>query len=606
MVVVDNLCNSNIEALKRVYYLAREYYLSFLPPKSGESIDRYPQLHFIKADIRNREEMADILEAYNTDRPSSLEITHILTSRHSYRNASLAFQSHKTATLLKSSHDQLASGKITHVIHFAALKAVGESARMPIEYYMTNVGGLLNVLSVLDDFKVKNIVFSSSAVVYGSGNGNYISEDSVRTAGKGNGGGLLTNPYGRTKWMDEEILDDWCMANNEVQAIALRYFNPTGCHPSGLIGEDPNGIPSNLMPVVLQTYQRRRSKVAVYGSDYETKDGSGVRDFIHVVDLAKGHVAAINKLVDPPTTAKYPEANEGMVDDAENYHVYNLGTGTGYSVLEIITAFAEETGVEIPFEQGERRPGDLGSVTANPDKAFKELGWKATHGLEEMCADLVKWANKNPTGYQRLRQMSVLAVQDQGRFLENVRRASVVRRQSKTPIFNGKQIPDLIGGGEDETDDIRDLVKSLVLDDDMFNNLVTKAQPQPNLFANNTSPFAPSFNEGSPFAHSFNDASPFAAPAFTLTSPFSPDRNSPTAPTRRPVTPDSPGAPAPNFAFGDYFSCTGPDDNNFKEEDENSTPSPGAPAVGSDVTSPDSNYFDLQKSLPHRQVQNAR
>lgn len=538
--------------------------------------------------------MADIFEAYNTYRPSQLEITQILASRQTYRNVSLAFQSHKTATPLESSPNKPSSGKITHVIHFAALKAVGESAKMPLEYYMTNVGGLLNILSVLDEFKVRNIVFSSSAVVYGSGNGNYISEDSVRTAGKGNGGGLLTNPYGRTKWMDEEILDDWCMANNDVQAIALRYFNPTGCHPSGLIGEDPNGVPSNLMPVVLQTYQRRRSKVAVYGSDYNTKDGSGVRDFIHVVDLAKGHVAAINKLVEPSEMSS--EANEGIVDDAENYHVYNLGTGTGYSVLEIITAFAAETGVEIPFEQSERRPGDLGSVTANPCKAFKELGWKATYGLEEMCADLVKWANKNPTGYQRLRQMSVLAVKDQGKFLENVRRASVVRRQSKTPLFHGKHIPDLIGGGEEETEDIRNLVKSLVLDDDLFNNMVNKVEPQPNLFTNTASPF------------SFNETSPFAAPAFTVTSPFSPDfKSSTTTTARRPVTPDSPGTPAPNSAFDDYFSRSS--QNNFSsskddDDDNHSTPSPSTPAVDSDVTSPppDSNYFSFKGSLPHRRI----
>lgn len=252
----------------------------------------------------------------------------------------------KTATPLK---DIVAgAGKITHVIHFAALKSVGESAAKPLEYHLTNVYGLVNVLSVLDDYEVRNIVFSSSATIYGSGNGSYISEDAVSTGGRGHGAGLLTNPYGRTKWMDEEILNDWCTANCKVQAVALRYSNPTGCHPSGLLGEDPNGVPTNLMPIFLQTYQRRRSKVAVYGSDYDTKDGSGVRDFIHVVDLAKSHVAAINKLAkthDPVS----PELNT-IVDNAENYFVYNLGTGTGYSVLEIVKAFAEETGVEIPFQ----------------------------------------------------------------------------------------------------------------------------------------------------------------------------------------------------------------------------------------------------------------
>ncbi|CAG8956019.1 hypothetical protein HYFRA_00008875 [Hymenoscyphus fraxineus] len=517
VVVIDNLCNSNIEALRRVYFLAREYFLACLPQEKDNATDRYPQLHFIKADIRNRSEMAAVLGAYNTELPSRLEITHILTSRHSYRKASMAFQTQPTAMTLKASLDKSDSGKISHVIHFAALKAVGESAVIPLEYYQTNVGGLLNILSVLDEFHVRNIVFSSSAVVYGSGNGNYISEDSVRTAGRGAGGGLLTNPYGRTKWMDEEILDDWCMANTNVQAIALRYFNPTGCHPSGLIGEDPNGVPSNLMPVVLQTYQRRRSKVAVFGSDYNTKDGSGVRDFIHVVDLAKGHVAALNKLVSSPPIPS--DANQGLVDDAANYHVYNLGTGTGYSVLEIITAFAIETGVEIPFVQGDRRPGDLGSVTANPSKAFTELGWKATHGLEEMCKDLVKWANKNPTGYERLRQMSVIAATDQEGFMTKVRKASVARRQSMAPVWHGEQIPDLVGGGEEESEDLGSLVKSLVLDDEMFEKMVER---KTGLF-------------GQEFTYDFN--------------------------SRRKAggceSPDSPGTPAPNQIQGDYFGSRG-------------------------------------------------
>ncbi|CCG84861.1 protein of unknown function [Taphrina deformans PYCC 5710] len=285
VVVLDNLCNSNLEALNRVYYLAREYYMSM-----GSSIpsSQFPQLHFVKADIRERQQVANVLQAYNAAATTRLNIVQIGAERNSYRNASVSFQTVKTATPLKTSVE--GAGKVTHVIHFAALKAVGESAQKPLEYYYTNVCGLLNVLSVLDEFEVKNIVFSSSAVVYGSTNGSYISEDSVCTGGRGQGAGMLTNPYGRTKWMDEEILNDWCIANPSVQALALRYFNPTGCHPSGLIGEDPAGIPTNLMPIVLQTYQRRRSKVAVYGSDYDTKDGSGVRDFIHVVDLAKGHI----------------------------------------------------------------------------------------------------------------------------------------------------------------------------------------------------------------------------------------------------------------------------------------------------------------------------
>ena len=474
VVVVDNLSNSQVEALYRVYYLAREYFLTI---DNGINANKFPHLHFIEADITSPKQINNIFQAYNTDLPTKLDILQIGANRQSYRNASVVFTSIKTQTALKSSVD--GAGKITHVIHFAALKSVGESASRPLDYYKTNVFGLINVLTTMDKFNVSNIVFSSSAVVYGSTNGENISEDSVATGGKGHGTGMLTNPYGRTKWMDEEILNDWCIASRSVQAIALRYFNPTGCHPSGLIGEDPNGTPTNLMPIVLQTYQRRRSKVAVYGSDYNTKDGSGVRDFIHVVDLAKGHVAAINKLAKPvqiAATGSIPSE----VDAAENYFVYNLGTGTGYSVLEIIKAFAEETGVTIPFAQGDRRQGDLGAVTANPSKAFKELGWSATHGLKEMCADLVKWAKKNPTGYTRLRQLSMMAVDDQKSFVRKVRKASTYRKQSMAPPTLGKQLYEDILEEEEEGPladpmkeqasgtELTDLVKSLVLDDNLF------------------------------------------------------------------------------------------------------------------------------------------
>lgn len=476
VVVLDNLSNSNVEALNRVYYLMREYYLEM-----GSSIpsDQFPQLHFVKADIRHREQVQQVFQAYNGTGQIKLSIVQIGAERNSYRNASVAYRNVQTATGLKTA--VAGAGKITHIIHFAALKSVGESAQKPLEYYATNVNGLLNVLSVLGEFGVKNIVFSSSAVIYGSGNGSYISEDAVSTGGRGHGGGLLTNPYGRTKWMDEEILNDWCISDPSVQAIALRYFNPTGCHPSGLIGEDPAGIPTNLMPIVLQTYQRRRSKVAVYGSDYDTKDGSGVRDFIHVVDLAKGHVAAINKLAKPVGAAKAEPMAE-IVDNANNYYTYNLGTGTGYSVLEIIKAFALETGVEIPFQQGDRRQGDLGQVTANPTKAFQELGWTATHGLKEMCADLVKWADKNPTGYQRLRQLSTMAVDDQSSFLNRVRKASVVhRKQSMAPQFAWSADFEDIREEDEEHEnldapDISQLIKSLVLNDDLFGMVATPAE----------------------------------------------------------------------------------------------------------------------------------
>lgn len=496
VVVLDNLSNSNVEALYRVFYLMREYYLTI---NTGTTVDKFPQLHFIKADITETSQITNIFRAYNSTTPVGLEIVQIGANRQSYRNASVAFQNVRTRTDLTGT--VLGAGKITHVIHFAALKSVGESAARPLDYYRTNVFGLINVLSVMDQFDVRNIVFSSSAVVYGSGNGEYISESSVSTGGGGHGVGLLTNPYGRTKWMDEEILNDWCISRRQVKAIALRYFNPTGCHPSGLIGEDPNGIPTNLMPIVLQTYQRRRSKVAVYGDDYDTKDGSGVRDFIHVVDLAKGHVAAINKLTrtsEPTGSGNLP----AIVDNAENYFVYNLGTGTGYSVLEIIQAFAEETGVEIPFQQGQRRLGDLGAVTANPTKALVELGWSASHGLKEMCSDLVKWANKNPTGYERLRKLSTMAIDDQKSFINRVRKASVYRKQSMAPPTLGKQINEDILEEDDEedagplatsaskpvapnapNDNITDLLKSLVLDDNLFGMVCTPPEETQNYFS---------------------------------------------------------------------------------------------------------------------------
>lgn len=560
VVVIDNLSNSNVEALNRVFYLAREYYLSI---RTGISSDKFPQLHFIKADIRNRGEISEVLRSYNTQDTTRTKIVQIGATRDSYRNASVAFTNVKTATPLKENVE--GAGRITHVIHFAALKSVGESASKPLEYYLTNVYGLVNVLSVMDEYEVRNIVFSSSAVIYGSGNGSYISEDAVSTGGRGHGAGLLTNPYGRTKWMDEEILNDWCIANKDVQAIALRYFNPTGCHPSGLIGEDPNGIPTNLMPIVLQTYQRRRSKVAVYGSDYETKDGSGVRDFIHVVDLAKGHVAAINKLAKAPASGVADNTN--IVDNAENYFVYNLGTGTGYSVLEIIKAFAEETGVEIPFQQGERRLGDLGQVTANPTKAFKELGWTATHGLKEMCADLVKWANKNPTGYQRLRQLSIMAVENSQSFVGSVRRASVARKKSMAPPSLGMSLQhDILEEEEEEGDPVEatsvtDLVKSLVLDDDLFGMVSQNHNPSGQTFSWNSTSFGGKTSDRS-------------------SSPQEPDTGSPKAPDYSPT--HSPGFSATPF------DDIGPDDMSqniprsmMRESTEvdNLSVSPGTPSI---------------------------
>ncbi|KKY22649.1 putative gal10 bifunctional protein [Phaeomoniella chlamydospora] len=316
-------------------------------------------------------------------------------------------------------------GRIIAVIHFAALKAVGESVSKPLQYYRNNIGGLLNLLEAMSRFKVNRIVFSSSAVVYGSGKEANISEDSVQVGGKGSGGGLVTNPYGRSKWMAEEILNDYCIANPEFECISLRYFNPTGSHPSGLIGEDPKGIPNNIVPVILQTYQRRRSKVYVYGSNYDTADGTGVRDYIHVEDLARGHLAALRSLLTAPEdrcsvlangieseASAETDGENASMSVAENYRVYNLGTGHGYSVLDIINAFAKACGTEIPFAIGEARSGDLGIVTASTQKAATELGWQAQFDIQDMCRDVYTFASENPTGYERLRKLSVLAIQD--------------------------------------------------------------------------------------------------------------------------------------------------------------------------------------------------
>ncbi|BFZ56045.1 hypothetical protein PYCC9005_003087 [Savitreella phatthalungensis] len=454
VVVADNLANSNLEALYRVYYLMREYYLSQPSGPNAPEItsSSFPQLHFVQADVRDQASIELIFDAYNTNRPSKLRITAIGANRQSYRNASVAHPP-VLGTPPSPSHVHPPSGstgRITNVIHFAALKSVVESASRPLDYYACNVTGLINMLLAMDAYGVRNIVFSSSAVIYGAGNGEYISEDAVGTGGRGTGGGILTNPYGRTKWMGEEILNDWCCANPAARVIALRYFNPTGCHPSGLIGEDPNGTPNNLMPIVLQTYQRRRSQVRVFGHDYDTKDGSGVRDFIHVVDLARGHVAAINKLIQKSTLANrtssvYAEIST-PIEPEDNYSVYNLGTGTGYSVLEIIKAFGVQTGIEIPFSSQDRRAGDLGAVTANPTKAFRELGWQATHGLQQMCADLVKWADKNPQGYKRLRQLSVIAQQNGDAFANRVRKASVARAGSASNSMRNTPMPPSFGG----------------------------------------------------------------------------------------------------------------------------------------------------------------
>ncbi|MDO4621887.1 MAG: UDP-glucose 4-epimerase GalE [Eubacteriales bacterium] len=264
--------------------------------------------------------------------------------------------------------------EIDAVIHFAGLKAVGESVRKPIEYYETNIGGTLVLTDVMRNFGCKNIIFSSSATVYGDPAQIPITEECPK--------GTCTNPYGWTKWMQEQILTDIHTADNEWNVILLRYFNPIGAHKSGLIGEDPKGIPNNLLPYVAQVAIGKLPKINVFGNDYPTPDGTGVRDYIHVVDLAIGHVKAVEKLA----------AKEGVF-------VCNLGTGNGYSVLDVIHAFEKACGKELPYEIQPRRAGDIATCYAECAKAEKELGWKAQYGIDEMCEDSWRWQSQNPNGY---------------------------------------------------------------------------------------------------------------------------------------------------------------------------------------------------------------
>ena len=264
--------------------------------------------------------------------------------------------------------------KIDAAIHFAGLKAVGESVEKPLEYYRNNLDSLMNLLVLMKKYKVKNLVFSSSATVYGKPKSVPIYEDFDLH---------VTNPYGRTKLMIEDILRDFEVANSDFNIALLRYFNPIGAHPSGLIGEDPNGIPNNLMPYITQVAIGKRKELGVFGNDYHTIDGTGVRDYIHVCDLAYGHVLTLKKL----------EQDCGLV-------TYNLGTGKGYSVLQLHDAFERVCGFRIPYVIKPRRAGDIDECYANCDKAFKEIGFKAKYGIEEMCRDSWNWQQKNPKGYK--------------------------------------------------------------------------------------------------------------------------------------------------------------------------------------------------------------
>ena len=309
-VVVDNLSNANPKALERVSELA------------GKDIP------FYAVDIRDREGLNRVMQAHRFDA----------------------------------------------CIHFAGLKAVGESVAKPWEYYENNIGGTLVLLDVLRRHGCKNIIFSSSATVYGDPTVVPITEACPK--------GHSTNPYGKTKSMLEEIMMDMRTADPEWNVVLLRYFNPIGAHPSGRIGEHPNGIPNNLMPYLTQVAIGKREELGVFGNDYPTPDGTGVRDYIHVVDLAKGHVAALQAI----------ERKCGCA-------IYNLGTGQGYSVLQLVKAFEKANGIKIPYRIKPRRAGDIATCYSNPVKAWRELGWKAQYGLEEMCRDAWNWQKNNPDGY---------------------------------------------------------------------------------------------------------------------------------------------------------------------------------------------------------------
>lgn len=271
-------------------------------------------------------------------------------------------------------NDIFAKEKPDAVIHFAGMKAVGESVSKPMEYYENNIGGTLTLCKAMRENGCKNMIFSSSATVYGDPAFIPITEACPK--------GVCTNPYGWTKHMLEQILTDIQTSDPEWNVILLRYFNPIGAHKSGLIGEDPKGIPNNLLPYVAQVAIGKLECVGVFGNDYDTPDGTGVRDYIHVVDLAKGHVKAVRKLMEKP-----------------GVKIYNLGTGKGYSVLDVIKAFEKACGKKIPYQIKERRPGDIATCYSDATLAKEELGWEAEYGMDEMCADSWRWQSKNPNGY---------------------------------------------------------------------------------------------------------------------------------------------------------------------------------------------------------------
>ena len=309
-----------------------------------------------------------VVDNYYNSSPKSLERVKELTGKD--------FKSYECDIRDSEGMDKIfKENKIDAVIHFAGLKAVGESCQKPIEYYDNNIGGTLKLCDVMRNNGCKNIVFSSSATVYGMNNVSPLKE-TMKTGG-------TTNPYGTTKYMIEIILEDICKADNEWNVTLLRYFNPIGAHKSGRIGENPNGIPNNLMPYITQVAIGKREFLSVYGNDYDTHDGTGVRDYIHVVDLAEGHVKAVDNIL---------EGNKGV-------QVFNLGTGVGYSVLDIVKAFNKAYGKELPYKIAPRRPGDIATCYSDPTKAKEVLGWEAKRGIEEMCEDSWRWQSNNPNGY---------------------------------------------------------------------------------------------------------------------------------------------------------------------------------------------------------------
>ena len=310
LVIVDNFSNSKPEVLKRIKELTNR------------------DFKFYQVDLLNREALEEVFKENN----------------------------------------------IEAVIHFAGLKAVGESVQQPLRYYHNNITGTLILCELMDKYNVKNMVFSSSATVYGMNNKSPLTEDLPLST---------TNPYGSTKLIIENILQDLYRSDNSWSIALLRYFNPIGAHKSGRIGEDPNGIPSNLMPYITQVAVGKMEKLSIFGDDYDTHDGTGVRDYIHVVDLAKGHIKALEKII-----------GSGSVK------IYNLGTGKGYSVLDIVKGFEKATGMKIPYVITERRPGDIGTCYADPSKALRELHWKAEMDIEEMCKDSWRWQENNKKGYE--------------------------------------------------------------------------------------------------------------------------------------------------------------------------------------------------------------